>query len=106
MSRSTRLPYHATVVHNRGNKKDKQIANRRMRRITKTCIGNVELHKEEFWFDEWDLSWWRYGYEEMEESLPENIREVANVYDFDSDGLARYPSKWLTEEQLSKLTRK
>ena len=68
------------------NKKDKKIANKKFRRLSKVNIEN-------------------------EDKLPIDLKEVSNVWSFASDGLAHYvpfnsDNKYVDEDILRKLKRK
>lgn len=69
MSRSYRKPYSSFVCYT-SNKKDKRLSNRRFRRIVKNLIKDSQNIDSN--------------------SIPIKLKEVSNVYNFNSDGLVTY----------------
>ncbi len=90
MSRS-RKKHSAAKICGCSDKKDKQIANRRFRKMTRQLLRELEM-----------------------ERLPKTIREVSNAYTFSSDGRAMWmpcpgpdnPNPYWTEEAWKKMMRK
>lgn len=98
MSRSYKKHPSINYVCYFSNKKDKRIANRRLRRFNKQVIQSLSNGRtyfedgDEFTdLDEWAHDWWEYpSVCQLDEAEHFKIlREVSNTYNFASDGLSR-----------------
>lgn len=87
--------------NNESNKKDRKIANRKMRHANKLLIRNNMSYKKEFYpeipglldydYNELWCDWWEeYPIEQLSPSDFKILREARDTWEFSSDGLRRY----------------
>ena len=75
MSRSFKKHPFSAICNYKSNKKSKTLANKKFRKLSKLCLINGKY-------------------------LPKYLREVSNVYLFDSDGLPFYKGKHYYDDLL------